>query len=64
MTALKGEQLRVLHFSWRGAKLEGEETAITDRGRLRSPVQGPDGNLYIATDIGAPGGSILRVIPS
>ena len=41
-----------------------DHTAITDRGRLRTPVQGPDGNLYVTTDIGGGGGSILRVIPS
>jgi len=64
VTALRGEQLRVLTFSWRGARLLSDQTAITDRGRLRSPVQGPDGNLYIATDIGAPGDSILRVVPT
>jgi len=31
--------------------------------RLRSAVQGPDGNLYIATDVG-PGGEIWKITPS
>jgi aldose sugar dehydrogenase len=34
------------------------------RIRLRSAVQGPDGNLYVATDVDSPNGQILRVIPS
>jgi glucose/arabinose dehydrogenase len=34
------------------------------RIRLRSAVQGPDGNLYVATDVAAPGGQILKVTPS
>jgi glucose/arabinose dehydrogenase len=31
--------------------------------RLRSAVQGPDGNLYIATDVGGGNGAIWRVVP-
>lgn len=31
--------------------------------RLRVPVQGPDGALYIATDVGGTGGAIWRVAP-
>ncbi len=63
VTALRGQQLRVLRFSWSRATVQSDQTAITDRGRLRSPVQGPDGNLYLVTDIGGGGGSILRVVP-
>ena len=33
------------------------------QNRLRSAVQGPDGNLSLATDVG-PGGKILKVTPS
>jgi aldose sugar dehydrogenase len=32
--------------------------------RLRSAVLGPDGNLYIATDVGGGGGAIWKVVPS
>jgi aldose sugar dehydrogenase len=32
--------------------------------RLRSAVQGPDGNLYISTDVGGGGGAIWKVVPS
>jgi aldose sugar dehydrogenase len=63
VTALRGEQLRVLQFSWSRAQVLSDETAVTDHGRLRSPVEGPDGNLYLTTDIAGPGGSILRVVP-
>lgn len=62
IAALRGNQLRVLGFTGDGTAVEQEWTAITDRGRLRSAVQGPDGNLYIATDSSS--GSILRVVPS
>jgi glucose/arabinose dehydrogenase len=27
-------------------------------------VQGPDGNLYITTDVGGGGGAIWQVVPS
>jgi glucose/arabinose dehydrogenase len=37
--------------------------AIGNRGRLRSPVQGPDGNLYITTDNGGSNDVILKVVP-
>jgi glucose/arabinose dehydrogenase len=31
--------------------------------RLRVPVQGPDGALYIATDVAGTSGAIWRVVP-
>ena len=43
------------------------DQAIANLGsapRLRSAVQGPDGNLYIATDVSAPNGAIWKVTPS
>jgi glucose/arabinose dehydrogenase len=61
---LKGQQLRVLGFTPDGLAVEAEWTAITDRGRLRSAVQGTNGRLYIATDAGAGSGAILRVVPA
>lgn len=39
-----------------------EFEAISNQGRLRSAVQGPDGNLYLAQD--ASPGAILRVVPT
>ena len=40
-------------------------TPILENGiRLRSVVQGPDGNLYITTDAGGGSDSIWKVVPS
>ncbi|CAN5885137.1 PQQ-dependent sugar dehydrogenase [soil metagenome] len=61
MAVLKGRQVRVLGLDGSGSSVTQEWTEITDRGRLRSAVQGPDGNLYLATD--ANPGAILRVTP-
>ena len=38
------------------------DRVLTGQGRLRSAVQGPDGNLYLSTDADA--GAILKVTPS
>jgi glucose/arabinose dehydrogenase len=43
---------------------EAQWTVLTDRGRLRSAVQGPDGNLYISTDAADRAGAILVVTPT
>jgi hypothetical protein len=42
--------------------VEEEWVRIQDQGRLRSAVQGPDGDLYIAQD--ATPGKILRAHPT
>lgn len=65
MAVLKGQQLRVFWLDpANGDRVGGDWTAVTDKGRLRSAVQGPDGNLYIATDVATPNGRILKVVPS
>ena len=38
-------------------------TSFTGHGRLRSPVQGPDGDLYVTTDNGGGNDKILRLSP-
>ncbi len=43
--------------------LEDVGVALTDRGRLRSVVQGPDANLYVTTDNGGNTDVILKVVP-
>ncbi len=63
LAALRGTQLRVLGLGPRG-RLVGQTTALTDQGRLRTPVQGPDGNLYLTVDAPDGAGRILRVAPS
>ncbi|HET7489801.1 MAG TPA: PQQ-dependent sugar dehydrogenase [Acidimicrobiales bacterium] len=63
VTCLKGSQLRALLFDGAGGLL-GQRTLLTDQGRLRTAVQGPDGSLYVATSNGGGTDRILRVTPS
>lgn len=59
--------LRTAHLHIYSVSAQGEVTddfrVIEDRGRLRSPRQGPDGLLYITTDGGGSGGQVLQVSP-
>jgi glucose/arabinose dehydrogenase len=61
---LKDRQLRLLFIDGNGALTK---QSLADLGanvpRLRSAVQGPDGNLYLATDAAAPNGAIWKVTP-
>jgi len=43
--------------------IEGHQVPLADRGRLRSAVQGPDGNRYISTDDGSMNDQILKAVP-
>jgi glucose/arabinose dehydrogenase len=61
MAVLKGQQLRVLALDADGTAVEQQWTKVTDHGRLRVAVQGPDGALYMTTDENP--GAILRVEP-
>jgi glucose/arabinose dehydrogenase len=61
MAVLKGQQLRVVGFHATTGAVEQQWVELTGLGRLRVAVQGPDGNLYLATD--ADPGRILRVTP-
>ena len=60
---LKGSALYAFKLDQQGRVVDAG-AAITNRGRLRSPVQGPDGNLYITTDNGGGADVILKVVPS
>ena len=51
-------------MSDRVALITGSTTALTTYGRLRSVVQGPDGNLYVSTDNGGSNDVVLRVTPA
>ena len=59
--------LKATHLHILVVTAEGEVTddfrVVEEYGRLRSPRQGPDGLLYISTDVGAPNGRILQVTP-
>ena len=63
MAVLKSQQLRVIGLDDTDTTFEQDWTAVTDKGRLRVAVEGPDGNLYLATDA-SPDGQILKVVPS
>jgi len=62
---LKDSQLRVMWFTRDGTYVRQEVPAELDHthGRLRTPMQGPDGSLYLTTSE-ASGNVILRVTPS
>jgi glucose/arabinose dehydrogenase len=62
VAVLKGQQLRVFALDTTGAHLDEAWARVTNRGRLRSAVQGVNGVLYIATD--ADPGAIIRVVPA
>ena len=61
IAVLKGQQLRVLALNAAGTGVVQQWVSVTGHGRLRSAVESPGGNLYIATD--AQPGRILRVMP-
>jgi len=62
VAVLKAQQLRVFFVNAAG-NITGSNTALTTYGRLRSVVQGPDGNLYVSTDNGGSNDVVLRVSP-
>ncbi len=59
---LKGSRLLLFKLNAQGNVAE-ITTTLRGYGRLRSPVQGPDGNLYITTDNGGNTDKILKVTP-
>ena len=60
---LIGAKLVVLQLDQSG-QVSRTTSLFSERStRLRVPVQGPDGALYIATDVGGTGGAIWRVAP-
>ena len=61
LAVLKGNELRALVLDGSGTSTAFEYTRVTDQGRLRSAVQGPDGDLYVATDSSS--GRIIRISP-
>jgi glucose/arabinose dehydrogenase len=62
VATLKAEHLHI-YFVDAGGEVTGEECAVENQGRLRTPRQGPDGLLYITNDGGSGDGKVLRVTP-
>jgi glucose/arabinose dehydrogenase len=62
VAVLKGAQLRV-YFPQSDGAITGTLVRLQDGVRLRSAVQGPDGNLYVSTDARAGGDQIWKVVP-
>ena len=51
----------VMHVDLEDGKVVGEEKVFEDAGRVRDVRQGPDGNIYIATETE---NGIIRVSPA
>jgi aldose sugar dehydrogenase len=65
MAVLKARELRIVFFDdFLGFSSIGTTFEMRGLGRLRSAVQGPDGNLYISTDNGSMNDVIVRVVPT
>lgn len=62
VATLKATHLHI-YFVTSDGEVTDDFRVIEDRGRLRSPRQGPDGLLYITDDGGGSGGDVLRVSP-
>jgi glucose/arabinose dehydrogenase len=64
VAALKDTSLRIMKFDDRGRFVRMWTPAALNRGdRLRSPVLGPGGDLYVTTANGGGGDRILKVVP-
>jgi glucose/arabinose dehydrogenase len=64
VAVLKGRKLMVVGITAAGHVTRTVDAPGLGGTRLRTPVRGPDGALYLTTDDGAPGGAIWRVAPS
>jgi glucose/arabinose dehydrogenase len=62
VATLKAEHLHV-YFVDAAGQVTGDERAVENQGRIRTPRQGPDGLLYITNDGGRGDGKVLRVTP-
>jgi glucose/arabinose dehydrogenase len=64
IAVLKNNELRLLQLDGPGTGSQAFQVQGSTGVRLRSAVQGPDGFLYVATDVGGTGGAIWKVTPS
>jgi glucose/arabinose dehydrogenase len=65
MAVLKGKDLHLVYIDENsyGLRSLGWFFTVTNEGRIRSVVQGPDGNLYLTTDNGSGNDKIVKVAP-
>jgi len=63
VAVLKGSQLRIFQLRADGS-VRATFVPFAIGVRLRAPVQGPDGNLYVTTDNRPGGDVILRISPN
>ena len=64
VACLNGKQVRLFHLDAAGAVTAQEIIIGSQFGRLRTPVQGPDGRLYITTSNGGNADQIVVVTPA
>jgi aldose sugar dehydrogenase len=60
---LKSQHLKILKLNGDGVVVKEERALESSIGRIRTVVNGPDGNLYIGTDNGSGSDRIIRLIP-
>ena len=60
---LKDSKMRIMFLDGNG-DVSFATPVLANGVRLRSAVQGPDGNLYVSTDVGGGAGAIWKVTPS
>jgi glucose/arabinose dehydrogenase len=63
VATLKGSHLRIMALDAAGDTTFSQAVTLTGYGRLRTPVQGPDGSLYVTTSNGGGSDQILKVTP-
>ncbi len=62
VATLKGQHVRLLQINGDGS-VKADKKVLTNFGRIRTAVEGPAGDLFIATDNGNNTDKIIRVIP-
>jgi glucose/arabinose dehydrogenase len=62
VATLRAEHLHI-YFVDAAGQVTGDERAVGNQGRIRTPRQGPDELLYITNDGGRGEGKVLRVTP-
>jgi glucose/arabinose dehydrogenase len=68
VTALSGQHIERISFDQSG-QAEPRQELLGDMGvRFRDVAQGPDGNIYLSTEVrygsGSPDGTVLRLVPA